>query len=327
MGVSLGQINKFPEFLVLSEPINVIVNDETICAGQSTTLIANGADTYLWDNGYSSGNTQTVSPSSTTSYIVTGTIGNCSNSDTAIVTVSPTILISVNDTTICSGQQATLTATGASSYTWSNGLNTNSQQTVSPTSTTSYIVIGTTGACVSADTAIVTVNPTPNLTLNCDTSITLGDSVQLEVNGASFYSWSPTEELSCSTCSNPITSPNSSTVYCVVGTNTNGCSDTACVNIFINNECGNIWVPSAFSPNEDGENDVLYVYGKCIKSMEFKIFNRWGEKVFESNDPTVGWNGYFHGKKMNTDVFVYFLNAENYNGLKVKLKGNITIMP
>ena len=61
--------------------------------------------------------------------------------------------------------------------------------------------------------------------------------------------------------------------------------------------------------------------------MEFKIFNRWGEKVFESNDPTVGWNGYFHGKKMNTDVFVYFLNAENYNGLKVKLKGNITIMP
>jgi len=60
--------------------------------------------------------------------------------------------------------------------------------------------------------------------------------------------------------------------------------------------------------------------------MDFKVFDRWGEKVFESTDPTVGWDGIYRGKAADTDVFVYYLNAEDYNGLKVELKGNVTLM-
>jgi len=60
--------------------------------------------------------------------------------------------------------------------------------------------------------------------------------------------------------------------------------------------------------------------------MEFRIFNRWGEKVFETTDPAIGWEGNYHGKTADTDVFVYYLKAEYFNGLKVETKGNVTLM-
>lgn len=71
---------------------------------------------------------------------------------------------------------------------------------------------------------------------------------------------------------------------------------------------------------------MLYVRGKCIKKMQFIIFNRWGEKVFESSDPDIGWDGTFRGKPMESGVFVYYLTAEYYNGLIVKKQGNVTLI-
>lgn len=91
-------------------------------------------------------------------------------------------------------------------------------------------------------------------------------------------------------------------------------------------ECGEIFVPSAFSPNGDGRNDTLKVYGNCIIQMELKIYDRWGEQVFESNEQAIGWDGNFRGKPFNTDVFVYYLKAEEKDGSVVKLKGNVTLM-
>lgn len=407
MGQALDYLHTLSEPLLPPVCFNITVNNATICSGQSTTLTASGATTYVWNNGLDTNHLQVVNPTITTSYIVTGTTGTCVTSDTATVFVNqnpiPSITgnlsfctggytfldagpgyifynwsqgghtQSINVTTagtymvtvtnangctgtnqvivtstpsnlqvtlssnspICESQTLNLTSlpTGGTNYSWTgpNGF-TSSLQNPTITNATTFatgiysVTVTFSGGCTATGQISASVNSAPSLTLISDTMILLNDSIQLEVSGASSYLWSPANGLSCTTCSNPIATPNHSITYCVVGTNANGCSDTACVKISLGNDCGEIWVPSAFSPNGDNENDVLYVYGKCIKTMEFKIFNRWGEEVFESTDPAVGWNGVFRGKESDTDVFVYYLIAEDNFGSKYKLKGNITLM-
>jgi gliding motility-associated-like protein len=91
--------------------------------------------------------------------------------------------------------------------------------------------------------------------------------------------------------------------------------------------CGEIFVPTAFSPNggDATENEQLKVYGNCILNLEFAIFDRWGEKVFETTNPAIGWYGTYKGKKLDTAVFVYFLKA-TVDGIEVKKHGNITLV-
>ncbi len=87
-----------------------------------------------------------------------------------------------------------------------------------------------------------------------------------------------------------------------------------------------VFVPNAFSPNNDGENDILYVRGHPIKSIEFKVFNRWGEKVFESHDISFGWDGTYKGKLVDPDVFDYYLNVECVGDEHKLLQGNVTVL-
>ena len=91
------------------------------------------------------------------------------------------------------------------------------------------------------------------------------------------------------------------------------------------NECGEMFVPNAFSPDNNGENDIEYVYGKCIQKIYFAIYDRWGQKVFETTDMKQGWDGSFKGKEMNTGVFVYYLTATLTTGETVTKKGNISL--
>lgn len=96
--------------------------------------------------------------------------------------------------------------------------------------------------------------------------------------------------------------------------------------VLINDECGELFVPSAFSPNNDSQNDLECVYGKCIESLLFSIYDRWGEKVFETTDQKQCWDGTYRGKPMNTGVFVYYLQATFDSGESVKKKGNIGLV-
>ena len=91
-------------------------------------------------------------------------------------------------------------------------------------------------------------------------------------------------------------------------------------------KCGDIFVPNAFSPDGDGQNDILYVRGNCIKNLLFAIYDRWGEKVFDTNDITKGWDGKYNGKQMNAAVFVYYLSATLTNDKQVIQKGNVTLV-
>lgn len=218
--------------------------DKVICINDSASLQATGATTYTWApaTGLSCTNCANpkAAPTTTTSYVVTGTDGNgCMKSDTVIVTVNP--LPNVNagtDKTICFGFNTTLTATGASTYTWSPaaGLScTNcASPTASPALTTSYIVSGTdANGCVNTDTVIVNVNQSPIVSAGTNKVSCSADTVLLVATGATSYTWSPTSTLSCNTCDSTYAYPTTTTVYTVIGTDTNGCKDTANVTVSV----------------------------------------------------------------------------------------------
>jgi gliding motility-associated-like protein len=211
----------------------VTVNSPTICAGASATLTANGATTYTWSpaGGLSAttGTSVTANPAVTTVYTVTGTIGGCTGTATSTVTVDPNPVVNVNSPTICAGASATLTATGATSYTWSpaGGLSATSgaSVTANPAVTTAYTVTGTTGSCSGTTTSTVTVDPIPVVVVNSPT-ICAGASATLTANGATSYTWSPAGGLSATSGASVTANPAVTTVYTVTGS-TLGCTGTA----------------------------------------------------------------------------------------------------
>ena len=122
-------------------------------------------------------------------------------------------------------------------------------------------------------------------------------------------------------------------IYTITSTGAYGCSSIDTIEILGSTiECVDIeshyYVPNIFSPNGDNENDILYVYGANIEEFNFVIYDRWGEKVFETNSLTYGWDGTYRGKLMNTDVFVYYIEVKYQSDPNntVSEKGNITLI-
>ena len=161
--------------------------DATICEGESITLTASGATNYLWSPTNASTASIQVSPITTTTFSVTGTTTGCSATQSVTITVNPvpSIAIDANATTICEGTTATLTASGASTYSWTPGNQTTSAIDISPTTTTIYTLTGTEGGCSATETITITVNPIPSVILNiigesCDSFCNGGASVVIQ---------------------------------------------------------------------------------------------------------------------------------------------------
>ncbi len=206
----------------------ITVNNPTVCAGTTTTLTATGASTYTW-----SANNVTVSsiqsPTVATQYTVTGTdIHSCVSTATTSITVAPLPIVSASSSTICVGDTTTITANGASTYTWSTSATTTSI-TMHPLTTTHYTVTGTdTNNCKNIATSIVTVNPLPVITVN-HPSLCIGTTTTLTANGAYTYTWSTND-----TTSSIVQSPVVTTHYTVTATNANSCVKTATTSIVVN---------------------------------------------------------------------------------------------
>ena len=327
--------------IVLNAIPNLILSvtaTPTICLGNVISLGVTGASSYVWSpsTGLNSTTLANViaSPSIVTQYTVTGYNGNCTDTKTIDVFVNPpfNIAVSVTSYSICSGHSTTLYATGASDFSWLPGLGlsaTNGSLIIAnPNTTTVYTVTGYQNNCYNSQQFTVTVAPSPVINLTSDLIIYEGDSVTLLASGGNTYNWSPNENLSCTNCNSTIASPIKSTSYCVEITDTNSCTNSKCVNITVDINCGELFLPNAFSPNEDGINDVLHVKinPKCVSSFNILIFDRWGEKVFESDDLNFSWDGTFRGKALNTAVFVYQLKLKLLNKELLSKKGNITLI-
>ncbi|MFH0894059.1 MAG: PKD domain-containing protein [Bacteroidota bacterium] len=220
-------------------PINVATsNDTTICAGDSVTLTASGATTYVWNTGVSTSST-TVNPIVTTTYVVTGTNNGCSATDAVVVNVIPNPVVNAGiDQTICSGQTATLNASGATTYEWSNGVSTGST-TVSPIVSTTYTVTGTTNGCTGTDEVIVNVGSTvtADFTYNSIDSgcVKVGAVIQFTGAGSGTAGWLWNfGDGTTSTLSNPTHVFNDFGFHCVSLTYTNVCgSATATKSIYV----------------------------------------------------------------------------------------------
>jgi len=204
--------------------VAISASPASVCVGGSTTLTATGATSYAWSNSLPAGTTQTVSPTATTKYYVTGTQGSCSGVDSIVVDVNtvPTVTIAATKTEICAGESTTLTASGATSYQWNQGLTTAAEQVVTPTQSTIYSVVGSNNGCTATETISITVNQSPTVTTSGDVSVCNGTSKTITASGADTYVWSA--DLG-STASVSI-SPTSNVTYTVTGTS-KGCTGTS----------------------------------------------------------------------------------------------------
>jgi gliding motility-associated-like protein len=172
-------------------------------------------------------------------------------------------------------------------------------------------------------------------------SIFIGDSISLTATSNStnaVYTWSPPQGLSCTQCSTTFASPTLTTNYTVTASE-NGCIDTAVATIIVLStdtvdplECPtSLYVPNAFTPNGDGVNDLFHIYGTGIEEMTLRVFNRWGTLLFETTNPSVGWDGTYQGEPLNPDVYVYHLNItfcrnQKLSGLSPYKKGSVTLI-
>ena len=182
--------------------------------------------------------------------------------------------------------------------------------------TVTYSIPSNTVACSAAGTgtATMTINPLPTILIGPEQTIWLGGlGAWIYATGGTTYSWSPVTNLSCPTCDSTFASPTETTTFCVTVTEL-GCIDSACVKMNVEIPCSsnrNLGVPNAFSPNNDGINDKFCLDGwsDCVDAFEILIFDRWGEKVYESKDPDFCWDGIYKGRALDPAVFVYFIKA------------------
>ncbi len=211
-------------------PVININGPSLVCSGGTVNLSASGGSSYVWSNSGTS-SFISVSPTAATSYSVIGTDANgCTGIKTTSVTVNSLPLISINGPfSVCAGGSVNLTASGGNSYVWSTS-GTSALIAGSPTSATSYSVIGADGnGCTGVGTASVSVNFSPFIFINGSSSICAGGSISLTATGGSSYQWSTTGTSSVITVS-----PTSATSYSVVGTDASGCTGIATSTVSIN---------------------------------------------------------------------------------------------
>lgn len=284
----------------------------SICSGQSTTITASGATTYQWDNGLGAGSSFVVNPTTTTTYNVIGTTGNCSSSVAVTVTVVPTPSVNAGiDQIVCVGQSVTLTAVGANQLDWDNGI-ANGQAFVPGVGETIYTVTGSTNGCSASDQVTVTV--VPNLTVDAgdDQVICTGQSIVLAATGANQYAWSNGVANG-----SVVIPPNGVTTYTVIGTS-GTCSGSDQLTVIVE-DCGwELEMPNVFSPNGDNANDLFVPLNKVNVVVErFEIFNRWGNLMYSSSDQNISWDGKDQAGNISTEG-VYFFKLRFTDGSQVK---------
>jgi gliding motility-associated-like protein len=332
-----------------------VPNDLELCTPVELTLSANSFGTasyFIWSSSSDFSDTLNASLSDSvliitpdgpiTYYVMAGNPG-CSSIDSVTIDFIGSSLILNGDTSLCIGENSTITATNTNpsisfDYVWSPSsiilgpANTNSVQVAPVSSQYLYVTASASNGCVVQDSILIQVSSIPDGAVVASASeyiVPEGGTTTLigQPSGYS-YLWTPTTGLTAPTSQQTTATVNQTTLF-TLSVSDGICtkSDTVLVKTygFICDE-PYIFVPNAFTPNGDGENDVLYVRGPLIEGMVFRVFDRWGEMVFESFDRLDGWDGTFRGKKLDPDVYDYYLKAICIDGAEGIIKGNVTLM-
>lgn len=287
-------------------------------ANTTVTNLSAGINIFQWtvSNGICPDNTDQVS-------IMVQTPPSLAITGDDIVTCSQHLEISANTPTV-----------GIGTWTVTSG-NANINSPNSPQTTVTILSAGgatftwqiTNGSCPpsSADITVTLSNSSSAANAGEDVTIALGDSTVLSGSGGTINGWDPPTGLSCIDCPNPIATPQATTMYYLSVTDDKGC--TSIDSVLVTVETNNSWfLPNAFTPDNNGVNDILYFYGTGIKEFKLMIFDRWGEKVFETSDTKVGWDGHYKGKAAIQGVYAYVLTITFKNSKVVQDKGNINLI-
>lgn len=335
-------------YIVDSPPLSVTLNNDTalVCPTQNLFLtaqpaggVAIGNYSYTWTN-YPGSTTDTlqINPLTTTSYIVTVT-DSCGNtaSDTCTVSFAPYIPMQLtlnNDTTICGGGKVLLDANLGNglplyNYSWTPDVVLGDTATVSPVNSTTYI-LNVTDACgyTVADTVNITVFP---ISANFDYVFASNQNVNFNdlSSGAISYYWNfgDGSEDSVSADTNPehyYVNEGTYNVTLITATQ-NGCVDTVDQTIEIIPDFY-FFYPNSFTPNKNDKNEYYMGSGTGIKTYRMRIYNRWGNLIFESNDMLVGWDGTYKGTLAEGESFVCVFDLESYGGKKTRRMGNVNVI-
>jgi len=261
---------------------------------------------------------------------VTETVNNCIGTATKNMTIHPLPLagINVNDS-ICKDAIFPLIgiAPTAISYTWSppEGITSINTLTTTATATTSSsysLTVTDINGCVGSTVQNVYIQLPPK-NIQWDTTIIIGQTIPVNGDAGNnlSYTWSPTTDLSCIYCANPVSTSTNNITYSVTVSDLMGCFSTINTYTIEVLPKATVDVPTAFTPNGDGTNDVIYVDGWGIKKLNyFRIYNRWGQLLFESTDIKVGWNGLFNNIPQNMETYVYQVSAETFVDAEAVLK-------
>ncbi len=320
--------------------------DSTICFGSTITLIPQTnalTDTFKWTPratlNYDTVRTPVASPTDTTKYYVTAKWGICQRNDSVTINILHKPLVNAgNDTTICYKTNALLVGSasnlsGTVNYSWSppDSLNTpNAAGTIARIDTTRKFILTVTdnyGCLFSvSDSMWVYMMPPLVVFAGNDTNAIIRRPHQLLASGGTNYVWSPAGLLNNPFIANPMATLINDTYFTVQVTDAIGC--TASDGVFIKvYEGPDYYVPNAFSPNGDGLNDIFRPISVGIQRTEyFRVFNRFGELVYQTNQWLQGWDGTYKGKKAALGTYVWMIKGIDRNGKVVEKQGTVILV-
>ncbi|MGK0364115.1 MAG: gliding motility-associated-like protein [Saprospiraceae bacterium] len=346
------------------EMVEVIVNplieleafgDALLCAEETVNISASSSTptdfewatdptfTNIFDNGAS----VAVTPVGTQTYYVRATDDlGCTEESEVTISSYPLDFDLANSMALCFGESTEIEVTNMAAdqdltYQWSpieniiSGATSNIPEVNPDVTTIFYVGVTNQIGCTATDsTEIVVENLEANLFASATPDTILFGSGETSLlmtaeNDSYKYDWQPESSLDDNEIFNPIASPEETTIYTVEIIGELGCITERNVEVVVVDlECREpfVFIPNAFTPNGDNENDVLYVRGSNVDEVFMTVFNRWGEKMFETNDKSIGWDGTFKNKQLPPDVYGYYMQIKCFNGMEYFKKGNITLI-
>ncbi len=292
--------------------------------------------TYLWSNGSTEDSITNLCPGNYTITITDNT--GCSDIQTFVVNASYNIDIQLQATQNncpegCSAVITSMIDNGQEPYTylWSNNQTSKDLEDVC-NGNYNLRVVDNNGCTATKDINVTNMDKGNNFTAWTDKYFVYdGATINLYstlIDGFDYY-WTPSTYIINPTHNNTTATIYQTTIYNVLATDNKGCevSDTVKVEVeYISCDKDGIFVPNVFSPNNDGKNDILYVIGDYIQTIDFIIYNRWGEKVFQSTDINNGWDGRYRNNDCQAGVYYYKLEVKCIGGKTFLTSGDITLI-
>ena len=315
-------------------------NDTTICQGDEITLQPiSDALLYAWSppTTLKDGTVKypKATPLATTTYSVIGNIGKCQSSDRVTITVVPYPKANAGkDAAICIDSSIVLQASGGTGFSWNPPMFLSDASIPNPVAKPEYdmqyiVTVTENSGCPKGvnDTVLVKVFPRIIANAGQDTIVVINQPVQLQGSGGDIYIWAPATGLNNANIVNPVATLRNNQQYIMTAKNAAGCFGTDTMNIVVYKVDAGMYLPNAFTPNNDGLNDIFRPIPLGIKTfLSFKIFDRFGNLIYSTSRPKAGWDGTLNGKPLDQAIFAWVVEAIDYENNKIFKKGSVMLI-